>query len=153
MRSTRVDGRPEGIGPVAMYRATPGPNAWRAAAIVVLAGSPWRFADVHVIGPTSWARARATGWSGTRTPTVPLSPRIGAGNRSRALGEAGSSTVTGPGKSRRIQPRDRSVNRAHGSISSVEETAMEIGWSDGRAFASIRRATAVFTECFTPAFV
>src|SRR5208282_669973 len=104
-------------------------------------GSPWRFAEVAVIGPDARASARATGWSGTRNPIVARPPTLGANTR-RASADGVNSTVNGPGRCRRRKRRAAGETRAYRSISSVELTQTEIGCEGERPFAARSLRTA-----------
>ncbi len=69
-------------------------SSWdRASWAVVVFSSPERLAEVTANGPAAFSSARATGWSGMRTP------RVGCGERiSGIFGWRGTTRVSAPGQ-------------------------------------------------------
>ncbi len=95
MQSTTVEGSPPGVCPPSRMRWIRPLNwAYTSAALRTL-GWPERLAEVTARGPVRCKSARATGWSGIRTPTVGSGERL-AGN----AGCAGTTRVSGPGQKR-----------------------------------------------------
>ena len=99
-RATTVDSRPCRAGPPSRTRR-PGKSAATCAARVGL-GRPERFALGAAIGtPAASMRARATGWSGTRTATVGR-PAV---TTSGTLLRFARTIVSGPGQKRAASAR------------------------------------------------
>src|SRR5664280_2620558 len=93
-KSTIVEGVGPGVAPPSTYTATEPRSCLRASCASVAAGSPLMLALDTASGPVARRMARATSWSGTRTPMLPLvSPRS-----IRRLSCAVRMRVSGPGQ-------------------------------------------------------
>src|SRR3989304_260813 len=83
-----------GDGPSHRIQSTSPVNSFTiSSAVLQRPGFPERLADVPVIAPpAALASVRATGWSGTRRPTVPVPPVTASGRP----GAAGGTLVSAP---------------------------------------------------------
>ena len=131
-----VDSSPTGAGPPSTISSMrPRRSASTCAAVV---GETWpeRLADGATTGPPNAARmARATGWSGTRTPMVSRPAVASCGDRT--IRDAfGSTSVSGPGQNAPTgaRPRRRTApsRRARAGVGHVRDQRIERGPALGR---------------------
>ncbi len=139
--STIVDSTPMRHAPPSSTHATsvPPSSASTSAAVVGLT-RPKRLADGAATGKAHRSsRARATGWSGTRSPTVSRPPVV-AGD---SCGARRNTNVSGPGQNASARRRASSPTSSAQRSSSDASARWAInGWPVGRPLTAKIRATA-----------
>ena len=148
VQSTIVDSTPTVHGPSSRTTSTSSPRSARTSPAVVGLTCPKRFAEGAAMPPpNARSSASATGWSGTRTPTV--SPPPVTASRTRAARR--TTIVSGPGHS--ASPRRRAATGTSAAQSSSCPGAPRwtiTGCSPGRPLTAYSRASAPALSASAP---
>ncbi len=135
VKSRTVLGMPPGAVPPSKIRGTKPSNWARTAWALAVSGPPLRLALDEAKGPLRWAKARNTGWSGTRTATD-VHPRGEAGGQ---VGQPWQHQGEGAGPERRHQAPGQGRHLRHHLIQLIFP-----GQEDGQGF--LRRAALGLVE-------